>query len=434
MAMTDVAMRQEVQLRASDVSAGPGEDLPPFDRADLEWDNDSLLQRIDIQLVFGLLRRFRPILRLRRRNLVLVTRYDDVQEVLGRDEDFPVLFGQKVADLNDGPNFLLGMARSPEYWKIQEQVMRAFRHEDVAAIVAPLSAEIAADVVARAPGRLDAVQDLIAEVPVRVVERYYGLDIAPQERRPLAEWSIAMSTYLFADIDDDPKRRRVARAGARRLRDLIDRSIAAAKAGSPKGPVMQRLLAMQQSEGLSDEMIRAFFVGMISGFVPTNTMAAGNMLETLLSRPAFMAAAHAAARDGDDERLWRVLRETSRFKPINPGPFRGCAKDTVIAAGTPRETKIAAGTRLLVSTQSAMFDRERVRDPASFDPDRAPHEYMIFGYGMHWCVGALIARAQITQTMRQLLARDGLRRAPGDAGQLKHLGPFPWHLVVEFDR
>jgi hypothetical protein len=57
---------------------------------------------------------------------------------------------------------------------------------------------------------------------------------------------------------------------------------------------------------------------------------------------------------------------------------------------------------------------------------------MLFGYGLHWCTGAFIAAAQITQTMKALLVQPNLRPAKGDAGAMQNLGPFPQHLTVEF--
>ena len=81
-----------------------------------------------------------------------------------------------------------------------------------------------------------------------------------------------------------------------------------------------------------------------------------------------------------------------------------------------------------------MFDERRVDEPYAFNPDRPPSNYMLFGYGLHWCVGAFIAEAQIIQTMKPLLLKNGLRRAPGSAGRLELLGAFPEHLFVEFER
>jgi hypothetical protein len=58
---------------------------------------------------------------------------------------------------------------------------------------------------------------------------------------------------------------------------------------------------------------------------------------------------------------------------------------------------------------------------------------MLFGSGLHWCIGYFIAAAQITQTLKALLVKRGLRPAKGKEGQLQLLGAFPEHLIVEFD-
>jgi cytochrome P450 len=179
-------------------------------------------------------------------------------------------------------------------------------------------------------------------------------------------------------------------------------------------------------------VIRAILSGMITGFVPTNTMAAGHMLEILLRRKDFMEEARSAALAGDDDLLKRVLFEAMRFKPLNPGPFRVCIKDYTIARGTKRAKTIRAGMNVIAGTQSAMFDPRRVKHPRRFDPHRPQSDYMLFGQGLHWCLGAHLAEAQITQTFKALLVKDGLRRASGGAGRLQRLGPFPAHLAVTF--
>jgi cytochrome P450 len=137
---------------------------------------------------------------------------------------------------------------------------------------------------------------------------------------------------------------------------------------------------------------------------------------------------------GDDDLLKRCVFEAGRFKHINLGPFRRCEKDYMIAQGTSHKKRIRKGMKLLASTQSAMFDGRRVKDPYVFNPDRPASDYMLFGYGLHWCVGAFIAEAQITQTFKALLVKPGLRPADEKDGRLQRLGQFPAHLWVEFDR
>jgi cytochrome P450 len=218
------------------------------------------------------------------------------------------------------------------------------------------------------------------------------------------------------------------------VREAIDRAIRdAKKAPAGTATIVARLVQLQRqgSGAPSDELIRAELLGMLAGFVPTNTIASGTMLEMLLRREDFKACAEQAARADDDGRLWRCLYEVLRFRPINLGPFRTCVADYTIAEGSSRGKRIPAGTRILASTQSAMFDERGVVEPKKFDPDRPVHESMVFGYGLHWCIGTFLARAQITQTFKPLLRR-GIRRAPGRDGRLRTIGLMPAHLTVEF--
>jgi cytochrome P450 len=316
------------------------------------------------------------------------------------------------------------MADGPDYRRLRERVAALFPQAENASLVAPLSARFAQEAVDRAGGRLDAVQDLITHVPVRVCEDYYG--VTAPDRLAVGQWTIALSTYMFGDPGDNPAVARAALAAGALLRPVVDAALARAAPGT----IAARMAA---DPAISKEEARAILIGMITGFVPTNTMAAGHMLEMLLRRPDFLAAAQAAARKGDDEALTACLFEAFRFKPLNPGPFRNCVQDYELAAGTPRATTIKAGAKLIAGTQSAMFDPRRIADPKTFDPKRAPSDYMLFGFGLHWCIGARLAEAQITQTLKPLLLRDGLKREAGAAGRLQRLGPFPAHLTVHYE-
>jgi cytochrome P450 len=376
--------------------------------------------------LFAFLRRVRPIVRFK--DWAFVLRYDDVAEVLRNDRVFAVPFGAKVETLNGGPNFLLGMADGPDYRRLRALVSELFPQSENATMVAQISGQVAEETVARANGRLDAVQDLITHVPLRVCEDYYG--VAVPDRIAFGQWTIAMSTFMFGDPTDNPKTRRAALAAGAQLRKVVDAAIARARAG---GAGAGTIAARMAAQGVDDVEARSILIGMITGFVPTNTMAAGHMLEILLRRPAFLAAAQDAAGRDDDEALTRCLFEAFRFKPLNPGPFRICDEDGVVAAGTPRETRLPKGTQVLAGTQSAMFDPRRIAHPKRFHPARAPSDYMLFGFGLHWCIGARLAEAQITQTFKPLLRRGGLRREAGGAGKLRRLGPFPAHLHVRYD-
>ncbi len=398
----------------------------------------------------GLERNPRPVLDAIRRvkpclvvgGYAVITRYDDVVEALGQHTVFPVPFGPKMKHITDGENFVLGMHDTPRYTYDKSILWLAFRREDAERLVRPIVERAARQAVAGAAGRLDVIADLVRHVPVVVVQHYFGLHIPAGQEAAFAEDSLTISTYLFADLNNDPETERRAEAAAGRINAIIQHSIEA-EAGREVSydqaeTVLQRLLALRRAHlpELSDARLRAMILGVLSGFVPTNTMAGGTALEQLLERPEALQGAQEAARAGDHASLHRHWFEALRFNPINPGPFRDCAQAYTVpngGVGGLTATTIPEGTTVLVSTQAAMFDSARLNAPHQFRLDRPDWHYLHYGHGLHSCLGASMANVQIPATYAAVLRQQGLHRAAGESGQLRYDGPFPAHLTLCWD-
>jgi cytochrome P450 len=218
------------------------------------------------------------------------------------------------------------------------------------------------------------------------------------------------------------------------VNDSIDNEYRKSKS-PPNGnrTILERLVApYKEQKAEVDPQVRAFLMGMIVGFVPTNTIAGGHILEMLLKEEDFRKEARKAALSGDDDLLKHCLFEAMRFMPLNLGPFRICERDHVIAAGRPHAGKIKKGQKVLASTMSAMMDAQKVDRPYEFVPSRPASDYMLFGYGIHWCAGVFIAQAQITQTFKALLQQPKLERGCGEHRWPRYRGLFPDSQVVQF--
>lgn len=362
----------------------------------------------------------------------VVTRYDDVAEVLGRHDVFTVPFGAEIKRLNDGKDpgtpFILGIDDKLQHDEQLKCVMQAFRREDVEEKVVRPCHRFAQGILAAAtPRRFDAIGGLLTRVPLDLCRDYYGVPIADDGEmlQKFAYATLDVSAHLFGPPPIKPDR--ASDIAANYIRAVVDRAIAAEK-GQPQrsDTVLGRLV----QNGVAPNVIRAFLMGMIVGFVPTNTIASGYMLEMLLRKPAFMQQTRQAALAGDDDLLKACLFEAMRFMALNPGPFRICSRDYTVAADTCRAKTIAKGTKVLPATESAMFDSSQVDNASRFDPHRAASDYMIFGYGIHWCAGVFIAQAQITQTFKVLLTLPKLRRSREPYDRLEWRGTFPDHLFV----
>jgi cytochrome P450 len=364
----------------------------------------------------------------------IVTRYQDVVEVLDRNADFEVVYEPRMREITGGENFFLGMQDTALYTRDVSNMRLAMRRDDVTAIVAPLARGLAEQILARPSSRIDVPNDLSLPVPTAIVTDYFGIDNA--QAGDLAAWSTLMFWYLFIDLAGDPALRRRVLDAAAACRSAIDAAIAARKAsGEAKGDVLGRCLVLQKANlpGMDDLGIRNNLIGLVIGAIPTISKACVQALDQLLDRPEALASAQAAARAGEDSLLAAHVFEAFRFNPVNPLIYRRAACDAKIAAGTLRARNIPKGSMVLAMNLSAMFDPLRIEAPESFRTDRPWDAYMLWGYGMHTCFGAHINRAVMPAILKPLLAKPGLRRAAGDAGRIDSGGtPFPQHFSVEW--
>jgi cytochrome P450 len=399
---------------------------------------DPYIQRLG----FRALRAFTPNLRIPwtfitsypSNGTAIVTRRADVIEVLDRNTDFEVVYEPRMRAITGGENFFLGMQDSALYTRDVSNMRLAMRRDDVARTVEPLARTLAETLVARKAGRIDVPPELSLPVPTAIVTEYLGITGAADE--DLMDWATLLFRYLFAELQPDPVFDRDALAAASLACAAIDAAIAKRKAsGGAKDDVLGRCLVMQKAglPGMDDLGIRNNLIGLFIGAIPTISRAAVQALDQLLDRPDALRSAQQAARNGDDALFAAHVFEAFRFNPINPLLLRRAACDTKIAAGTFRAKRIPKDTMVMAATLSAMFDPLKIASPESFRTDRPWGDYILWGYGMHGCFGAHINRAVLPVILKPLVLKDGLRRAPGEAGQIDTGGTqFPKHFVVEW--
>jgi cytochrome P450 len=365
----------------------------------------------------------------------IVTRYQDVIEVLDRNADFEVVYEPKMRAITGGENFFLGMQDTALYARDTSNMRLAMRRDDVAAIVQPLARRLAEELVSRHAKGMDLPNDLTLQVPTAIVTDYFGITGAASS--DLVAWATIMFWYLFVDLAGSEEVGRKALDAAAASRAAIDAAIARRKAsGEAKDDVLGRCLVLQKAgqPGMDDLGIRNNLIGLFIGAIPTISKACVQALDQLLERPQALASAQVAARSGDDALLAAHVFEAFRFNPLNPLIYRRAARDARIAAGSLRSRLIPKGAMVLAVNLSAMFDPLRIDAPESFRADRPWGDYILWGYGMHTCFGAHINRAVMPAILKPLLLKPGLRRAAGAAGRIDGGGtPFPQHFRVEWD-
>jgi len=103
---------------------------------------------------------------------------------------------------------------------------------------------------------------------------------------------------------------------------------------------------------------------------------------------------------GDPSRLPALVEECLRYDPSVTATPRRAQENTTIAG-----TLIAAGDRLILSISGANRDPARFPDPDRFDIDRPSNEPLAFGGGIHYCLGAALARTEAQIVFGTLLRR-----------------------------
>lgn len=392
---------------------------------------------------FALLRLVQPNLLLKTKLITaydntgtaLATRREDVIDILSRDDDFGVVYGPRMEMITGGENFFLGMQDTPRYTRDVSNMRLVVRREDVPLVVKPFVDKTAAGLVAAVDGAIDVPQALATPVAARLLDHYFGTP-GPSEAA-IADWTTTLFRYLFLDLKADPAFDATAETAAAKFRDWMDGHIAARKAaGGGRDDVLGRCLAMDAAglPGMTDRDIRNNLIGLLIGELPTTSAAATLALDELLDRPNALAGACAAARADDDALLAAHVFEALRFRPLNPVIYRRTLRDATVATGRLRARRIPAGTMMLASNLSAMFDPIAIPAPGSFRTDRPWEVYMLWGSGLHSCFGAHLNRVTLPGILKPLLAKPGLRRAPGSLGHIDTQGtPFPVHLHLDFD-
>ncbi|GAA0969476.1 cytochrome P450 [Actinocorallia libanotica] len=377
--------------------------------------------RTDWRDLFVELRARRPVLTTPA--FTLVTRHADVTEVLSRPDSFTV--GAYTAPMETalGGPVMLTRDATPMNWREKGLLQVMLAPEDVPALRA-LTGELAEAALDAADGVIDVVGSLFRAVPLAVCARYFGFPGPDAET--LSRWSRAVMTDVTANLAGDAGLRAAsAEAGAEMMAYLRD-LVADRRAGPEGADVLGRLVRtrLPAELGFDDERIAVNTAGLLLGFVENAAGSMTNVLAHFLARPELLARAAEAARDPErfEPHVWEALR----FDPFLKMIVRVCVRDHVLASGAT----IPAGGLVLAAVASAMFDEAAVEEPETFRLDRPEPVLLHFGHGPHACVGVHPGRTVVTEVLRRLLLRPGLRSA-GET--VRDRGVFPDSHLLHLD-
>jgi cytochrome P450 len=329
----------------------------------------------------------------------LVTRYDDVREALtdprlAKDADG---FAQVLERLPVPPEgravFAQELTRHmlssdpPDHTRLRKLVSRAFTMRAIAGM-RPRIEELAGDLadrMAAGPPEVDLLDTFAFPLPMSVICDLLG--VPDDERRAFRTWS---NTLLSSD-GTGADRTAAGIAMAQYLGALV-----AEKRARPADDMLSAIVAASEdADRLSpDETVAMAFLLLVAGH-ETTVKLIGNGVLALLRHPDRLAELRA-----DPDLTPRAVEEFLRFDgPVDLATFRHTTEPVEIGGVT-----IPAGEVVLVALASA--DRDPDHFPAADDLDlhRDPG-HLAFGFGLHHCLGAPLARLEGDVAFRTLLAR-----------------------------
>ena len=262
----------------------------------------------------------------------------------------------------------------PDHTRLRKLVAKAFTMRRVE-LLRPRVAEITDELLAGLTGEVDLIDRFAFPLPVTVICELLGVPGA--DRDDFRGWS---STLLSTGTAEDIGA--ASQAMTAYLRGLID-----AKRRAPAEDMLSELVHTQDDgDELSEtELVGMAFLLLVAGHETTVNLIGSGML-ALLRDPAQFAALRA-----DPGLLPGAVEEMLRFaSPVNHATLRYTAEPTELG-GVP----VPAGEFVVISLTSANHDDDRFGPGAGgLDVTRAASGHLAFGHGIHFCLGAPLARLE----------------------------------------
>lgn len=342
-----------------------------------------------------------------------VFRYEDVLRI---STDYTTFSSERRPQ--DSRRFNTRSSQAPSLLAMDPPQHRQYRNlvspSFTSRALAPLSRRIQAIVQelldqVRPKGSMDFIADLAYPLPTTVIAELLGI---PTSDRPMFKrWADALLSRQLSDADlfhtemDELEQRedfQRAKQATQEMEAYFERMLDERRR-EPREDLMSELLAaeVEGARLTGDELLSFCILLLIAGHVTTTNLLAHAIL-CLDAHPDAMEQLRA-----DPELTASAIEEVLRYaSPVWRLTRR--TKSAVEVAGTT----IPADAVVFAWLASANRDEEQFPDPTRFDIARSPNKHVAFGHGIHFCVGAPLARLEAGIALPMLLAQlPNLQRA-----------------------
>ncbi len=359
------------------------------------WDKVFFLRYHDIATILRERRFGRSILHVRSREQLGWPPPDPRQEEFDRFESHHLL-----------------STEPPDHTRLRGLVSKAFTPRRVADLRDRINAIVEAtldDLEAR--GSFDLVREFAEPLPVIVISELLGVD--PQQRGSLRAWSAAIVKLYELDHDETAQvaANDAVIAFSALLRELIDR-----RRREPRDDLITALVEVEeQGDRISeDELIGTCILLLNAGHEATVNATSGGILTLMRRRAAWETLVAAARAPGPPPPIFKTAVD-ELLRIDSPLPlFERWVLDDLDVNGTPLD----AGTKVALLYASGNRDPVRFDRPDELDLERDPNPHLTFGLGIHFCLGAPLARLELQIALRGIARRFPDLRLADETGAL----------------
>ncbi|MFD0418895.1 cytochrome P450 [Streptomyces sp. NPDC127108] len=300
-----------------------------------------------------------------------------------------------------GTNLL--MADPPQHTRLRKLIAREFTARRVEAL-RPRIHEITdglLDAMLASGDRADLIEALAFPLPITVICELIGVpDMDRAEFRRMSNDCVAPPTVGARN------------SALAEMAAYLDELIEAKRAAAADEDLLGALIRTTAEDGdrLSARELRAMAFLLLVGGHETTVGLIANSVHALLTHPGQLAELRA-----DMGLLDGAVEESLRHEgPVSNATYRFTAEPLAIGG-----TVIPAGSAVIVSLAGADRDPDRFPAPDDFDIHRAPQGHVAFGHGIHFCLGAPLARIEGKVALRSLLERCPDLALDGTPGEWK---------------